>query len=91
MKPSKRCFLPLRIPAAFAAIDGFSYSLSFFLSTFKSVCSTVPLEFFPEHGQKHRERGFQNRQRQQWHKEFNSIATCGASFVRRSPITVNLS
>jgi hypothetical protein len=45
------------------------------------------LRFFPEHGQRNRERGFQNRQRQQWHKELNSIAASGAGSVRRSHIT----
>ena len=47
------------------------------------------LRFFPESGQKNRERGFQNRQRQQWHKELNSIAASGAGSVRRSHFTNN--
>jgi hypothetical protein len=47
------------------------------------------LRFFPEHGQKNRERGFQNCQRQQWHKELNSIAASDAGSVRRSHITAN--
>jgi hypothetical protein len=49
------------------------------------------LRFFPEHGQRNRERVFQGRQQQPLHKELKSIAASDVGSARRSHITSNSS
>jgi hypothetical protein len=85
------------IPKGFVALHTLSRHSNLYAGPWKSILpiTTIAfpitrlvvlcrLRFFPEHGQRNRERGFQNRQRQQLHKELNSIAASKIYQVRAS-------